>query len=118
METSKGWCTWWSSPDFLEQALRTLDKAGVDMDKVQVAVDTNSTSKYNIMVVYKNDVPSECGASKLRIIRAMAAMIKENDLHKTNREDTVGILMRCGAFHHMAERDMLALARAIDKELE
>jgi hypothetical protein len=118
METGKGWCTWYANPEFVEKALRTLDNAGVDMSKVQVVVDTHVRSKYNIMVIYKNEVESDCGASKIRIIRAMAAMIKENELHKTNREDTVGILMRCGAFHYMAERDMCALARAIDKELE
>lgn len=118
METSKGWCTWYSSPDFLEQLLRTLDKYGVDMSKVKVAVDTHSESKYNILVVWKNEVPHECSASRIKIIRAMAVMIKENELHKTNREDTVGILMRCGVFKHMTEQEMVALSRQIDKELE
>jgi len=118
MELSKGWCTWWSSPDFLEELLRTLDKYGVDMSKVKVAVDTHNSSKYNILVVWKNEVPYECGASRMKIIRGMAALIKENELHKTNREDTVGILMRCGVFKHMTESEMVALAKQIDKELE
>jgi len=45
------------------------------------------------------------------LLEVIKCLIEANDLRKTNREDTIGVLMRCGAFRHV---DVAHLSRQID----
>ncbi len=53
-----------------------------------------------------------------KLVRVLSYLFRENALHEKHREDTIGVLLRCGAFH--AEDDGLQdgfvadLAAAID----
>lgn len=54
------------------------------------------------------------------LVNAMARLIVDNQLHGQNREDTVGVLMRCGAFRAEPETSaqdkfVADLAAAIDE---
>ena len=55
-----------------------------------------------------------------QLIGVLARLIQTNDLHRWNREDTIGILMRCGAFHEGGEDPdhfVVELARAINMKM-
>ncbi len=53
-----------------------------------------------------------------QLVRVMARLIRDNDLHKRHGEDTIGILVKCGAFHENRgdEHFIVELAHAIDLE--
>jgi hypothetical protein len=47
------------------------------------------------------------------LLEVIKCLIEANELRKTNREDTIGVLMRCGAFRHV---DVALLSRQIDQK--
>ena len=49
--------------------------------------------------------------STTNLVPVIAALIEENNLCKQHGEDTIGVLMKCGAFQHV---DVVELKRAID----
>lgn len=51
MESTKGWCMWEVSHDYLLKAMSQLDKAGVDMSTVKIAPGV--CHKY-MFLVYRN----------------------------------------------------------------
>ena len=56
-----------------------------------------------------------------RLVGVLARLVRGNDLHATNREDTIGVLMRCGAFHEAPDDSdafVVALAEAIDAKIK
>ena len=58
MEMTPGWCIWWVDSRFLPKALNQLDEAGTDMSLVklvQVGPYADQETKWNILVVYKNE---------------------------------------------------------------
>jgi hypothetical protein len=54
-----------------------------------------------------------------RLISALARLIHDNNLHATNREDTYGVLMRCGVFHDSDDEGYIVkLGDAIDQRIK
>lgn len=76
-------------------------------DGKQCSVESGSAQQAHPCEACEYDV---AGGPLLEVIKCL---IEENDLRKTNREDTIGVLMRCGAFRHV---DVALLAREIDKK--
>ena len=55
METTKGWCKWYVSDEYITKALTQLSKFGVDMRKVFIIPSVVKDIKADYIIIYYNE---------------------------------------------------------------
>jgi len=74
----------------------------------------NAENERNCPACVAEEIAKDLVSGITSLCGVFAALISVNKLRENLEEDTIGVLNRCRAFHYLHEKELVALAKAID----